>query len=139
MIEHSNPHNRGDGFRHPYKRDGEAPLAPSTVRPLDATAQMMADLMEQRGFRVARGTYHHGNGDILPTWVIVRPDTVEWNGVWYPWEPEPEGPEETEQQVLLELCGTAIAKWNEVAWMYCDEPIGADCKSLPDSKNTPSQ
>jgi hypothetical protein len=29
MIEHSNPHKRGDGFRHPYKRDGEVPFAPT--------------------------------------------------------------------------------------------------------------
>jgi hypothetical protein len=29
MIERSNPYKRGDGFRHPYKRDGELPFAPS--------------------------------------------------------------------------------------------------------------
>jgi hypothetical protein len=30
MIEHSNPHKRGDDRRHPYQRDGEVPAAPST-------------------------------------------------------------------------------------------------------------
>jgi hypothetical protein len=27
-------------------------------------------------------------------------------------------PEDSESQTLLALCGTAIEKWNEVAWMY---------------------
>jgi hypothetical protein len=89
-----------------------------TVRPFDATAQVLANLMQQRGFRVSRGTYHHGNGDMLPTWVIDRPDTAGWSGVWKPWEVEPEMPEDGEAQTLIELCGLAMQQWNEVAWMH---------------------
>jgi hypothetical protein len=118
-----NPEQSADG----------AVLAPSTVRSFDATAQVLASLMEQRGFRVARGTYHHGNGETVPTWVIDRPDTPEWNGVWQPWEIEPEMPEDSESQTLLALCGTAIATWNEVAWMYCDEPNTQDDPHPPEN------
>jgi hypothetical protein len=89
-----------------------------TVRPFDATAQVLADLMQQRGFRVSRGTYHHVNGEMLPTWVIDRPDTDCWSGVWQPWEVEPIMPDDSEAQTLLELCGLAMQQWNEVAWMY---------------------
>lgn len=94
----------------------------STVRPFDSVAQTLADLMAQRGFRVARGTYRHGNGDTLPTWVIDRPDQPAWNGVWQIWEPVPEYPEDSEAQTLLDLCGRAIEKWNGEAHVFCDEP-----------------
>jgi hypothetical protein len=118
-----NPEQSADG----------AVLAPSTVRPFDATAQTLADLMQSRGFRVARGTYHHGNGDTLPTWVIDRPEDPSWNGVWQPWESQPEMPEDGESQTLLALCGTAIEKWNDVAWMYCDAPNVQDDPHPPEN------
>lgn len=92
----------------------------AAVRPFDATAQMLADLMAERGFQVARGTYHHGNGETLPTWVIDRPDSPAWNGVWMPWEPNPEMPEDSEAQTLLLLCGMAIEKWDKEAYVFIE-------------------
>jgi hypothetical protein len=90
------------------------------VRPFDAAAQMLSDLMAERGFRVARGTYHHGNGETLPTWVIDRPDSPAWNGVWMPWESAPENPEDSEAQTLLLLCGMAIEKWDKEAYVFIE-------------------
>lgn len=68
-------------------------------------------LMKERGFRVSCGTYHHPDGDELPTWDIDRPDSPDWTGVWLPWERIAQMPEDGEVQTLLELCGRAIAKW----------------------------
>lgn len=93
-----------------------------SVRPFGPVAQVLAHLMGVRGFRVSRGTYHHGNGETLPTWVIDRTDTPEWGGVWQPWDVVPEMAQDGEEQTLFALCGAAIAKWDEVAWMYEDEP-----------------
>ncbi|NJL19198.1 MAG: hypothetical protein HC901_02605 [Bdellovibrionaceae bacterium] len=87
---------------------------------------MLSDLMQERGFLVSRGTYQHGNGDTLPTWVIDRPDTPAWNGVWLPWEPVPEMPEDSEAQTLLLLCGSAIEKWNGDAYMFIEPNVSRD-------------
>lgn len=73
-------------------------------------------LLSERGFQIARGTYHHGNGDTLSTVVITRRDTPEWSGEWAPWDPEPDG--EGEVQCALFLCGLACAKWDRDAWMF---------------------
>ena len=79
---------------------------------------MLADLMQERGFRVGRGTYRHPNGDIIPTWVIYRPDAPAWRGIYQPWESVPEIPEEGEIQTLLELCGRAIQEWDRNSWKW---------------------
>jgi hypothetical protein len=90
---------------------------------------LIARLLDERGFRLGRGTYHHGNGDILPTVVINRPDTPEWAGVWTPWEAIPELPGEVvgEEQAAFGLAGTAILEWELRAWMY--EPNARDQES----------
>jgi len=85
-----------------------------------------ARLLNERGFQLARGTYHHGNGDILPTVVITRPATPEWSGVWAPWESTAELPGDVcgEDQAILEIAGEAIAKWDDDAHLFL--PNGRD-------------
>jgi len=91
---------------------------------------IIARLLDERGFRLGRGTYHHGNGEILPTLVINRGDTPEWCGVWTPWETVPElsGEVAGEIQAAFALAGTAIQEWNLQAWRYdkltCSAPSG---------------
>ena len=82
--------------------------------------ECLARLLAERGFQIARGTYHHECGETLPTVVITRPDTPEWGGVWNPWEkaPEYEGDIYGEAQCALTLAGEAIAKWDKEAYLY---------------------
>lgn len=87
----------------------------------EITIQVLEELLKERGFQLKLGIYIHSNGEKLPTWVIKRPDTPEWGGVWEAWEKEPEFAEDSEEQVLFKLCGEAIATWNSCAWMYCKE------------------
>lgn len=108
-------------------------VSASAIRPFDAVAQMLADLMKERGFRVARGSYKHLNGDTLPTWVIDRPDTPEWCGAWFPWEANLQSCEDGEAQTLLNLCGRAIAEWEEIAWEY-DRLTGPKKAVMSDAK-----
>jgi hypothetical protein len=91
------------------------------IKPFDLVCQVLASLMEERGFRVGRGTYANTNGETLPTWVINRPDTPAWQGVWATWEYAPDDIKENEQHTLFRLCLQAITEWENVAWMYTDE------------------
>jgi predicted sugar kinase len=88
-----------------------------------ATCEAIINLMEQRGFVVGRGTYTHPNGETLPTWVVTRPTTPDWSGVWSPWERQPECVVDSEAQVLLDVCRLALSKWDEEAYLFEeDEP-----------------
>jgi hypothetical protein len=88
-----------------------------------ATCEALINLMEQRGFCVGRGTYVHPSGQTLPTWVVTRPTTPAWNGVWSPWERQPECVVDSEAQVLLDVCRLALSKWDEEAYLFEeDEP-----------------
>jgi hypothetical protein len=86
-----------------------------------ATCEAIINLMEQRGFCVGRGTYAHPNGETLPTWVVTRPTTPAWNGVWSPWERQPECVVDSEAQVLLDVCRLALSKWDEEAYLFGQE------------------
>jgi hypothetical protein len=88
-----------------------------------ATCEVLINLMEQRGFCVGRGTYVHPSGQTLPTWVVTRPTTPAWNGVWSPWDERPDHIEDGEAQVLLDVCRLALSKWDEEAYLFEeDEP-----------------
>lgn len=87
----------------------------------ETKVKVLEELLKERGFRLGRGTFIHSNGDELPKWVIDRPDTPEWGGVWAPWEENPEFVEDSEAQVLFELCGKAIKNWDLNAYAYHKE------------------
>ena len=97
---------------------------PGYQSPFPGALGTIDTLLRERGFRLGRGTYEHGNGDILPTVVIDRPDTPEWNGVWTPWEETPEVPGEVagEAQSAFQLAGRAIETWDKIAWLFMPEP-----------------
>lgn len=85
-------------------------------------------LLGERGFRLSRGTYRHGNGDILPTVVIDRPSAPGWSGVWSPWEAAPELPGEVagETQMILDVASAALTKWDAEAYLFLPLTINVD-------------
>ena len=106
----------------PAEAGGETPSAEGNpARPgFSGDMEVISRLLSERGFRLGRGRYNHGNGDVLPTVVIDRPDTPEWSGVWHVWEEAPEllGEVAGEAQAAFELAGRAISTWDETAYMF---------------------
>jgi len=86
--------------------------------------EVLARLMAESGFAVARGGYMCGDdGDLYPTWEITRPDAPLWEGVIEPWSEDPDNCDyaiEGEVQALFNLCHDAIQEWDYVGWKYID-------------------